>query len=500
MKIIKLIQNETIKTLKKTSTKILILLAILALLGAVGFAKGITALSNYAMSFVDDETEWKTEMQNRLNYLKKTVEDKNNYNADALAQTKAQIEIYELALENDINYEYSYNYNYWKRQILDEIAASRASVILYENTKYLSKEQKEYKEKEQNKAEERINLLKNDDYAGYIELLKREEKTKLDDKLIEEDEYNDNIYLLDLKAKYEIFKNDGMEYASKQSIYFDIQMIKESLRTGLNSNTGKLLKPSEVKEMEDILKIDIYKIENNIADIESMTDERAIYDTVSEQFSMLMVSLLMIIIAGSAISTEISKGTIKFLLFTPNKRWKILLAKIISAILILLVLTLVLSLLSVLIGNIFFEKAGSDYIYIKDGEVRSLSYTSYMVLHFLASSIDVLVYMFFAFMLSTITRNTALAVGLSVACYVGSGIVMNLINFYIKADWVKFIPFNNFGIADKIFTSGASYTTMQMASEAINNVSVWFSLGVLGVSTLLMIITMFDSFNKRDIL
>ena len=39
MKIIKLIQNETIKTLKKTSTKILILLAILALIGAVRICK-----------------------------------------------------------------------------------------------------------------------------------------------------------------------------------------------------------------------------------------------------------------------------------------------------------------------------------------------------------------------------------------------------------------------------------------------------------------------------
>lgn len=39
MKIIKLIQNETIKTWKKTSTKILIILAIVALLGAVRIFK-----------------------------------------------------------------------------------------------------------------------------------------------------------------------------------------------------------------------------------------------------------------------------------------------------------------------------------------------------------------------------------------------------------------------------------------------------------------------------
>ena len=451
------------------------------------------------MSFLDDNVEWKSQLQSNMNQLKKNIEDKNNYNATTIAQMKAQIEIYEFALENDINYEYSYNYNYWKRQILDEIMGFRTSVLIAENSKYLSKEEKVKKEEYQKNAEERINIIKNNDYVGYIELLKREEKTKFDNKEIEKDEYDDNIYLLDLKAKYEIFKNDGKEYSSKQSIYYDIESIKESLRTGLNSNNGKLLKPSEIRDMEDALKIDIYKLENNIEAIESLTDERAIYDSVSVQFSMLIVSILMIIIAGSAISTEISKGTIKFLLFTPNKRWKILFAKIVSAVLVLVVLTFILSLLSALVGNIFFEKAGSEYIYIKDGEVQTLSYLVYKVLYFLTSCIDVLVYMIFAFMLSVITRNTALAVGLSVASYVGSGIVMNLINYYIKADWVKFIPFNNFGIADKIFTSGASYTTMQMASDALNNVSVWFSLGVLGVSTLLMIITMFDSFNKRDI-
>ena len=500
MKIIKLIQNETIKTFKKTSTKILIILAVLALLGAVGFAKGITALSNYAMNFVDEETNWKDQMQKKLNYLKKTVEDGNNYNADSLADIKAQIEIYEFALENNINFETIYNGNYWKRQAIDEIQNARTQVIIYENTKYLTKEQKKDKQEKQEYVEERLNLLKKDDFNGYMRLLKDEQKEMLDNKEIDQDEYDVNIYLLDIKEKYEIYKYDGIEYSSRQNIYYDIQVIKENLRTGFNQNTGKLLKPSEVKDMEDSLKIDAYKLEHEIPIVESMTDERAIYDTVSKQFSMLMVSLLMIIIAGSAISNEISKGTIKFLLFTPNKRWKILLAKVISAILILLVLTVVLALLSVLVGNIFFEKAGSEYIYIKDGEVQSLSYLSYTILYFLASSIDILVYMFFAFMLSTITRNTALSVGVSVACYVGSGIVMNLINAYIKADWVKYIPFNNLGIADKIFSSTISYSTYQMASDMLNNVSVWFSLGVLGISTLLMIVTMFDSFNKRDIM
>ena len=499
MKIIKLVMNETIKTLKKTSTKILIILSIIALFASVGFAKGITALNNYGMAYTNEEYDWREDLNTRLSYMRKSIEESNNYNAQAIAQTKALIETYEFALDNDIRYEGAFNYNYWKRQAVEEMQLARTQVLLYESTKYLSKEQKKDKEEKQALAEARRNLVLNDNFEGYMELLKKEQKDLLEDKKIEEDEYEDNIYLLNIKQKCEIYRCDGQEYSSEQNLYYDIESIVESLRTGLNPNTGKLLKPDEVKKMEDSIKVDLYKIEHDIPTVEVLTNERTIYDTVSQQFSMLMVSLLMIIIAGSAISSEISKGTIKFVLFTPNKRWKILFAKVTSAILILLCLTIVLSLLSALIGNLCFEQAGNDYIYVKDGEVRILPYMNYVILYFLALCIDVLVYMFFAFMLSTVTRNTALSVGLSVACYVGSGIVMNIVNSYIKADWVKYIPFNNFGIADKIFTNTLSYTMMESVTSLLNNVSIWFSLGVLGVTTLLMIITMFDSFNKRDI-
>lgn len=216
-------------------------------------------------------------------------------------------------------------------------------------------------------------------------------------------------------------------------------------------------------------------------------------------FSQGLISILMIMIAGSSISTEVSKGTIKFLLFTPNKRWKVLLSKIISAILILLVLTILTSFISVIFGNIFFKDEATVYVYISNGVVKSIPNLLYTMLYFLASSIDILVYMLFAFTLSVVTRNTALTVGVSIACYIGSGIVMQIVNQLITADWIKFIPFNNFGLADKIFANNISYMTEQTMSGFTNNVSVGFSLSVLAVCSILMIITMFDSFNKRDI-
>ena len=431
-------------------------------------------------------------MKDEISAMKYELEtEKSKYDAETIADTKATIEIYEIALENNINFMYTYSYN-WKIQLLEEIQSAKTEIYLDEA----------YKEAKEKSIDERITLLKNDDYSGYIELLKKDENIKLHDKIITQEEYDDNIYLLNLKQKYGIYKDESITTGWKETTYEDIKTIKQDLRTGMNAISGKILKADEISKLEDSLKIDEYRLENNVPAVVSMSSARETYDIFAPAFSMLIVALLMIMIAGSSISTEISKGTIKFLLFTPNKRWKILLAKIISAVLILIIVTVCLSLLSVVIGNIFFEEAGTEYVYIRNGEVSSLPNLTYMLLYFLASGIDILVYLFFAFMLSVVTRNTALSVGVSIGCYVGSGIIMNLINYYFTADWVKFIPFNNLEMADRIFSNNLSYSSIQMVGQSVSgimNTNIVFSLAVLGTYVLLMIVTMFDSFNKRDI-
>ena len=72
MKIIKLIQNETIKTWKKTSTKILIILAIVALFGAVGFSKLIMSLTSYTSGVLGNQ-EWETVTKQKIIELKEVI-------------------------------------------------------------------------------------------------------------------------------------------------------------------------------------------------------------------------------------------------------------------------------------------------------------------------------------------------------------------------------------------------------------------------------------------
>lgn len=424
----------------------------------------------------------------RITELKEIVSETGKYDEATIAESKAELDTCEIALKYKINNIYYYN-NYWKLEILDEISSAKNEIYLGKNV-----------ETNQKLVDQRIAALEKDDYSDYLEQKKKEYKTKLDNKEISQEVYEDQIYLLELRKKYDIYKEPTKDILGwKESTYEDIDLMKETLRTGMDKNTGKMLKLDEIKKLEDNIKMAEYRLEKDIPNLDSTSSARGLYDAMAPEFSMLFVALLMVIIAGSSISTEVSKGTIKFLLFTPNKRWKVLLAKVLSAVLILLVLTIGLSLISTIFGNIFFEEAGTDYVYVSNGEVHSLPNMVYTMLFFLASTIDILIYMLFAFMFSVLTRNTALAVGISVGCYVGSGIVMSLINYYISADWVKFIPFNNLGMADKIFTNNISYSTMQMASGALSGTSVVFSLAVLGVCGVLMIVSMFDSFNKRDI-
>lgn len=401
---LKLVQNETIKTFKKTSTKLMIIFAILALLAGVGLAKLVMWISGMPSYFMENEENWKEQMSEQIASMKREIEAGSaHYDRETLANMKAEFETYEIALNNNINYLYFYDGSNWKISLLNEIETAKANIILNEENEEVRKENEKI-------VRDNVNLLEKNDFAMYIDSQKQEIKEMLDNKEITEEEYKDEIYLSDIQKKYEIHKESTGVFDWKSDVYEDIKAMKKNLRAGINTQTGKLLKLEEIKEIEDNIKIAEYRLENDIPVQSSGTNGRTIYEMIAPTFSLGVISILMIMIAGSSISTEISKGTIKFLLFTPNKRWKILLSKIISAVLILIVLTVVLSLISVVLSNLFFTEDGTDYVYIQNETVKSIPNALYQVLYFLTSSIDIFIYMLFAFMLSVITRNTALTV------------------------------------------------------------------------------------------
>lgn len=474
-KIFKLFIDENIKTWKKFSTKLAIILVILALIGVLGLVKimqNIDENSEVAYSTFDWRTETKYEIEN----IKKVL-SQENLDEENRRELQIQLEKCELAIQYDIN---QYN-DYWKSDILNQVVALKSV---------------EGKETEASKL---IEILKNDDFAGYIEIQKEAAKKSLENKEISQQEYDDNIAVFGLQAKYEIGKNTEEQYW-RRVLLNEIQASKRSLRTGIDNKTNKVLTVEQKQEHEDNIKLNIYRLENNISPIEYVVENyRMIFDTMAPMFVTSVIAIFAIIIAGGAISSEVSTGTIKFWALTPNKRWKILTAKMLSLLFYIVTITLIISLLTAVCSNLFFNTNGNEYLYVKNGNVEKIENTLFMIEYYFAKIIPIIIFALFALMLSVVTRNTSVAVSFSVATYMGNGIAMAIINSYIKKDWVRFIPFNNLNIADKIFPNFEN--PMAMFGETFaTSTSLEFSLGVLTVCAVLMIVTAYDSFNNRDII
>ena len=495
VKILKLLKNENKKELKKISTKIFIAAAIFTIILAVIFVRFIYWLNDIGTSFISEN--WKDNLQVEINEsIKINIQDAKE--AEDLTSQKNYetiIKIYNFALENDINV-YSPLYKDWKVTGLNEFINKSFSMQFFI-------EGNDIKNQEENeRLEELFTLIKNDDYLGYVNSTKKWLDKDLENGAIPNEVYESKKEEIELKEKYEIGKGNNQDVSWKLNLFDEIISIKSELNSNIDSYTKKVLTYEQKENLENRLKIDIYRLEKNIAPFGLDVDEanyRSYFDSFAKGFSMLVISVLVIMMAGGAIGTEYSKGTIKFLVMTPNKRWKILLAKLINIVLIMVILTIIVAFVSIIVGNIFFANYEvSPYLYVQNGEVCELNHVLYVILDFLVEDIELFVYMLFALMISAVTRNTAAAIGLSLGTYMGNGIFMTIINTFVKYDWIRFIPFNNFNLSSRIFTN-TSVMLPSTSSDIVGNTPVWFSFIVLGVCSILMIVTMFDSFNKKDI-
>lgn len=475
MKIIKLFIDENIKTWKKLSTKIMLIAIVLSLLAVLGIVK--------IMEKTEEKITTSYIYENQEEYLSQQIEyfetqlQNDKLDEETKQSMQRTLEEYKLYLEYNVS-PYS---DFWKNEIIQKIVDLKQSG---------------------NNPEKLLKILKENNFNEYINYQKQEVKLQLENNIISQQEYEDNLAILELKEKYEIGKNDNTDTDWKENIINGIEANQRSIRTGINQNTRKLLKAEEKQKLEEQIKISIYRLENNIPDASngSNTNYRMRYELLAPMFSIAVISIAIIVIAGGTISNEISTGTIKFWALTPNKRWKIMTAKLLSILFYIIILVLITSLLSVAIANIFFEENGETYLYCKNGEVQEIGNTLYTVEFYFVKAIPVVLFALFAVMLSTITRNTAVSVSFSVALYIGNGLAMQILNQFITKDWIKFIPFNNLNLTSKIFTNSTDMSNLMFGSSFATSTTLGFSLAVLGVCAILMLITMYDSFNKRDII
>ena len=204
-----------------------------------------------------------------------------------------------------------------------------------------------------------------------------------------------------------------------------------------------------------------------------------------------LVTLFVVVVGSANVAAEFSDGTIKQLLIRPHQRWRILLSKYIAVIIyaLLMVLTLIVS--GYIIGLLLFGSGDFNMKMFEitlEGRKVAIVGTQFLLkmLYFIPS---LFIIMTIAFMLSTLFKSQALAVGIGIFVLFFSstlgGIILMLADKYT---WVKLLIFPHLDL-----------TVYALQDRILEDITLPVSLSILAVYYAIFMMLTFFFFQKRDI-
>lgn len=231
-----------------------------------------------------------------------------------------------------------------------------------------------------------------------------------------------------------------------------------------------------------IIKINEYRIQHNIS------PTNGVWDFVNSCSGIIsFISLFAIIIGGGIVANEFSSGAVKLLLIRPMKRWKILLSKYFIVLCYILFMLIILFAFSFLLGGLLFSFSGASAPFLKYSGGKVIEEN--MILHSLAvyglECVKLIMMVTLAFMISTVFRNSSLAIGIGIfLLFIGTLIAQLLARF----TWSKYILFQNTDLS--VYLKG---------NPPVKGMTMTFSVIVLIVYFAIFMVTSFIVFDKRDV-
>lgn len=504
----------------KISRKIVVIIALsIMIIGVFGFG-GLIKLQQTLSNQIDvsvTDSQNKEAMQSQLDYFKnelKNVEERVKNAENDVEKSKIllekinieqNIETFQLAVDTNVNI-YSSGY---RAVIINEISSIKIQNQFIEATPENQRTPEQIKalSLSKGKISSLLIIIKEKDFKKYIEMKNKEID---DDITLSDDEKKlkkeTNQIWLSIDPNGEKSENDQMGIFN--GTLGQIENLNRSLLYNIDySSQGQYVKPLTPDGRNKItndLAILIYKAEHDMINtsFNSLAQMRDIAVTGMLGFGTFMIVCMMLILAGGAVSQEISTGSIKSLIISPTKRYKIYFAKLLSLVSVVLVSGIVLYIVTIISNGLFFGfDNGSPFIFAVNGVALQLNFYIFRLAYLFIGLLDVVVYMMLAFMLSIITRNTATSVGVSIAIYFGGGLANTFLSIIAKGEWAKFIPFNNLGLASRIFPDPLSNLGMGFNIFGTSPVvpTITFSLIYILVIVYCFGYIAMDSFNRRDI-
>ncbi|WP_066063920.1 ABC transporter permease [Neobacillus soli] len=203
---------------------------------------------------------------------------------------------------------------------------------------------------------------------------------------------------------------------------------------------------------------------------------------------IILAGLFTIIISAGIVASEFNWGTIKLLLIRPINRSKILASKYLTILLFALLMLGILFVFSAILGAILFgmpDKA-VPYLNYYNGQVTEQNIVVHLLIYYGLSSIDTIMLATMAFMISSVFRNSSLAIGLSIFLLFTGATFTTLLA--MKFSWAKYILFANTNLS--LYFEG---------TPMLEGMTMSFSIIMLLIYFAIFQFLAFFIFKKRDV-
>ena len=469
-----LVKNELYKILHKRSTKIFLVIALLFVI-----------LTNVIYRFSDNLLVFSTTYYEDYDMANNYVNDYENNgigDKELYIYYKTYIDTYELASKFDSNsWEYQkYMDEYWYKlqdyyraqdegldttNLLDELTQLSTNI---ENSNW------------QYFVNEDINAANNN-----IEHI----KNSLDDPSLNNTEranYEKELFILEEQVKLNQYRLDKNVEYGKDYLNIAIDAINNALY-GMAE-----YKYSNDSDFEDSVKsyYENWYILDEEVDTNNGETLRSVFINFFNEYSFLIL-VFGIMIAGGMVSDEFSKGTIKSLLIIPQKRSKILLAKYISLLIMILLIIGVLIVSELLVGGILLGLGSLSVpvvVYnISASDLEIVNVFGYLGLQIITNLPQIILLTTLAFACSVIVNSTAFSI---VIPFCGI-IAAELINGFALA--------YDIGILNYFVTTNWDFTVYLFGGTSIFGNSLLHAIIVCLVYLVIMLVVTFIVFKRKDI-
>ena len=481
-----LIKNELTKIFKKKGIYITLFIIL-----------AFVILTNCILKFFYDNTSYYYASNDEyIGYLREEMEslDPTNPNDVSLyIGNKTQIDLYELSEK--------YEDNSWQQYVIN---SQMYDYILEKNTQEFSIEKDEQKIAEANEQYDNMLERLNQDDWKYFANLELEGKTKELEELKnqrENTQRKDEIISLDTQIANKELEIDAINYRIDKDIIYgnDFRNQQLSIYVGMGQQLNQLeAKTTELdyseKQQYNSYKEDFekakYMIENN-QNIVKMDDLRGVIMQFFSQYELFII-VLIIMVAGVIVSEEFNKGTVKLLLVRPYSRTKILAAKYITTILMILFAIIVVVVMQLIVGGILF---GFDSLQIPAVEydfntnsIVTMNPLVYLGIQALAKLPMYILVATMAFGFSTIFTNSAVAIIISFLGYMSTSIINSLVIMY-KVNFMKYFITMNWNLDSYLFGKLPEMEGMTMTFSAVICIAY----------LIIMLVPTFIIFKKKNI-